>query len=70
MRILFIINLQRKRVETMAVKALFFGVDDMFNELKPFYDMAIQRGDIEAVGYATIEKDGVKLYSLGGGRPS
>ena len=51
----------------MAVKALFFGVDDMFNELKPFYDMAIQRGDIEAVGYATIEKDGVKLYTLGGG---
>ena len=70
MRILFIINLQRKRVETMAVKALFFGVDDMFNELKPFYDMAIQRGDIEAVGYATIEKDGVKLYTLGGGAES
>ena len=50
----------------MAVKAIIFGVDDIFHELKPFYDMAIQRGDIEIVGYANLEKDGIKLYPAGG----
>ena len=54
----------------MAVKALIFGVDDLFNELKPFYEMFAQRGEIEIVGYANFEKDGVKLYSVGGGRPA
>ena len=53
----------------MAVKALIFGVDDLFNELNPLYEVAVQRGDIEIVGYANFEKDGVKLYSSrGGGR--
>ena len=46
----------------MAIKALIFGVDDLFNELKPFYEMFAQRGEIEVVGYANFEKDGVKLY--------
>ncbi len=55
----------------MAVKALIFGVDDLFNELEPFYEVAIQRGDIDIVGYANLEKDGVKLYPIrGGGEPS
>ncbi len=51
----------------MAVKALIFGVDDIFNELHPFYDMAIQRSDIEIVGYAVLEQDGIKLYGKRGG---
>ena len=51
----------------MAVKALIFGVDDLFNELKPFYARAIQRGDIEIVGYAVIEKNEVKLFNTVGG---
>lgn len=51
----------------MAVKALIFGVDDLFNELRPFYEMAVQRGDIEIVGYATIEQGAIKLFSAGGG---
>ena len=56
----------------MAVKALIFGVDDMFNELKPYYAMAVQRGELEIVGYAVFEKDGIKLYPAkgGGGSPS
>jgi len=51
----------------MAVKTLIFGVDDLFNELRPFYYMAEQRGDIEIVGYAVLEQDGVKLYPAKGG---
>ena len=53
----------------MAVKALIFGVDDLFNELKPFYEMFAQRGESEIVGYAAIEKNSVKLYSLGRADP-
>ena len=55
----------------MTVKALIFGTDDLFNELKPFYEVAIQRGDIDIIGYANLEKDGIKLYpARGGGSPS
>lgn len=56
----------------MAVKALIFGIDDMFNQLRPFYEMAVQRGDIDIVGYAVFEQDGIKLYPAegGGGSPS
>ena len=54
----------------MAVKALIFGTDDMFNELKPFYDAAVQRGDIDIVGYATFDKDGIKLHPARGGGSS
>ena len=51
----------------MAVKALIFGVDDMFNELRPYYEMFVQRGDIEIVGYAVFEQGTIKLYSARGG---
>ena len=51
----------------MTVKALIFGVDDLFNELKPFYEVAVQRGDIDIIGYANLEKDGIKLYPARGG---
>jgi len=51
----------------VAVKALIFGVDDLFNELKPFYEVAVQRGDIDIVGYAVFENNAVKLYPARGG---
>ncbi len=51
----------------MAIKALIFGVDDQFNELRPFYEKAEQRGDIEIVGYAVFEQGGIKLYPERGG---
>ena len=56
----------------MAVKALIFGVDDFFPHLKPFYEQEIQRGNLEIVGYAVLEQDGIKLFSPQGGgrRPS
>ena len=51
----------------MAVKALIFGVDDMFNGLRPYYEMFVQRGDIEIVGYAVFEQGTIKLFSPQGG---
>ena len=51
----------------MAVKALIFGVDDFFNDLKPFYEVAVQRGDIDIVGYAVFEQGGINLYPARGG---
>ena len=50
----------------MAVKALIFGVDDLFNELRPFYEVAFQRGDIDIVGYAVFEQDVIRLYAAQG----
>lgn len=37
----------------MALKTLIFGVDDLFNELKPYYEREVQRGNLEIV--ATID---------------
>ena len=51
----------------MAVKALIFGVDDLFSILQPYYDMSVQRGDIDIVGYAVFEQDGIRLYAARGG---
>ena len=48
----------------MAVKALIFGVDDLFPQLKPFYEKEVQRGNLEIVGYAVIRNDGVMLYPI------
>ena len=51
----------------MAVKALFFGVDDLFNVLKPFYDMAICRRDFQPVGQAVIEQGRISVFPAEGG---
>ena len=55
----------------MAYKTLIFGVDDMFNALKPFYDEQVQRGVLDIVAYAIFENDGIRLVTrdgrLGGG---
>ena len=39
----------------MAVKALIFGVDDLFNELRPYYEMFVQRDDIEIKLFTFID---------------
>ena len=54
----------------MAYKTLIFGVDDMFYQLKPFYDEHVQRGILDVVAYAVFEKDGVRIVPVnqtGGG---
>ncbi len=49
---------------TVSVRALIFGVDDLYPQLKPFYDLEVQRGNLEIVGYADIESNGsVKFYA-------
>lgn len=47
----------------MAYKALLFGTDDLFNELKPFYDREVQRGNLEIVGYAVFENNGIRIVT-------
>ena len=57
----------------MAIKALFFGVDDLFNELRPFYELAVQRGEIAPVAFAVIEQGKISVFPAnggGGGNPS
>ena len=52
----------------MAYKALLFGTDDLFNELKPFYDREVQRGTFEIVGYALLQNGMVTLFDAAGKR--
>ena len=56
----------------MALKTLIFGVDDLFNELQPYYISEVERGNIEIAAYAVLENGTVKLVDatgkLGGGR--
>ena len=55
----------------MAYKVLLFGTDDLFNELKPFYDREVERGTFEVAGYALLEDGKVTIVDaagkLGGG---
>ena len=46
----------------MAVKALIFGTDDLFPQLKPFYKNEAQRGNLEIIGYAVFTEKGLKVY--------
>ena len=45
----------------MAYKVLFFGTDDLFGKLKPFYDREVERGTLEIVGYALLENGKVTI---------
>ena len=47
----------------MAYEALLFGTDDIFGELKPFYEQAIQRGVLKIVATAVIENDMVNFVT-------
>ena len=50
----------------MAYKTLIFGVDDLFNELKPHYAREVQRGNLEIVAHALIEGGKVTLVDAAG----
>ena len=52
----------------MAYKALIFGTDDIFNDLKPFYNREIQRGNLEIAAYAEIQKNSVDVTYADGKR--
>ena len=43
----------------VPIKALIFGVDDLFRTLKPFYDREVEKGNLEIVGYALLKGNNV-----------
>ncbi|MBQ7705170.1 MAG: CatB-related O-acetyltransferase [Selenomonadaceae bacterium] len=54
----------------MAFKTLIFGTDDLFFELKPYYERAVLNDTLEICAYAVFEKNGIKVYPTrqGGGK--
>ena len=46
----------------MAVKALIFGTDGIFHDLKKFYRQEIKRGNLQIIGYAVFNENGLKVY--------
>ena len=42
-----------------AVKALIFGIDDLFPKLKPYYDREVEKGNLEIVGYAAFQGNNI-----------
>lgn len=52
----------------MAYKALIFGSDEAYDKLKPFYDIAIKRGDFEIIARGKMEGDTVNIV-YADGRP-
>ena len=52
----------------MAYKTLIFGTDDIYKELKPFYDRAVQCGNLEIVATADMKNNSVNLV-YADGRP-
>ena len=55
----------------MAYKALIFGIDNLYEKLKPLYNTAVKNGNIEIVATAELQKDAVKLVYADGrhGKP-
>ena len=47
----------------MALRALIFGVDDLYPQLKPFYEKEVQRGNLEIGGYAVLENNKWRIYA-------
>ena len=43
----------------MAYKTLLFGTDELFKDLKPFYDREVKRGTLKIIATAVFEKDGI-----------
>ena len=52
----------------MACKALIFGTDKAYEQLKPFYETAIKRGDFEIVARGKMEDDTVNIVYTDGRR--
>lgn len=52
----------------MAYKTLIFGIDDMFNTLKPYYMQAVQQGVLDIVGFAVLQPNGISFVTPQGKR--
>ena len=51
----------------MAVKVLIFGTDDLYPQLKNFYDEQVRQENFEIVGYANLDGDEIKISDIHGG---
>ena len=51
------------------IKALIFGTDDLFPQLKPYYDREVEKGNLEIIGYAIFDKDKIFLVKNLQGEP-
>ena len=50
------------------IKVLIFGTDDIFTQLKPYYDAEVEKGNMEIVGYAIIDENRISISkNLSGG---
>ena len=45
----------------MAYRTLIFGTDDIYPQLKPFYDAEIQHGNLEIIAYGVFENEVVRF---------
>ena len=52
----------------MAVKALIFGIDDLYLSLKPFYERAVKNGSLEIIAYSFFNKNSFELLDAFGKR--
>ena len=51
------------------IKALIFGIDDLFPQLRPYYNREVEKGNLEIVGYAAIQNDQITLVKNLSGAP-
>ena len=51
------------------IRALIFGIDDLFPQLKPYYDHEVEKGNLEIVGYAIFKDNTVHLLKNLEGEP-
>jgi len=47
----------------MATTALIFGMDDLYETLKPFYNREVQRGNLDIAGYAYFENGQIHSFA-------
>ena len=50
----------------MAYKTLIFGKDNLYEKLKPLYDLAVKNGNLDIVAYAVFENENITFVSADG----
>ena len=50
----------------MAVKVLFFGVDELYQDLKPLYTNAVKNGELKIIAYAKVEDEKITWFDAEG----
>ena len=50
----------------MAYKTLIFGKDNLYEKLKPLYDLVVKNGNLDIVAYAVFENENITFVSADG----